>query len=114
MPEPEHTQQAQQAPHRRKRKPRLAIAARIAGAALALCMILAMAFILHSMFQIRAEAENTRQRVLADIIDRQRTILNVDRLLRYGEIVLRGTVDERRRTLVAAQSLAREMTNESP
>ncbi len=94
-------------------KPRLESVTRLAVVAMVICVGLAIAFTLHSILQIRDEAAATRKRVLSDIIDRQRTILNVDKLLRYGEALFAVQGRERRRTLVMAQALAREMTNES-
>lgn len=95
------------------RKPRLESVTRLAVVAMVICAGLAIAFTLHSILQIRDEAAATRKRVLSGIIDRQRTILNVDKLLRYGEALFAIQGSERRKTLIMAQALSREMTNES-
>jgi|GEM_PF-4774043 len=95
-------------------KPELAVVARLAGVAVALLGGVMLLLALAAAWRISQHAAHTRDRILPNILDNQRTIVNVERLHRFTELAHVSTDRQTRRAaLHTAEALAQAMSFES-
>lgn len=91
----------------------LVFASRLLGAVIVAAVALLALVVARNMDSIAEQAVRTRDLTLPDILETQRTMLNVERLLRFGETV-RNSDDPvvRREAINLAQALAQAMAFE--
>lgn len=95
-------------------KPRLVPVVAVIGGMVVLFLALALLLIGKSLSGIVNLATDTRHRHLPEVLERQRTAINVERLGRFGEIILSTDDPARRRsTRLAAQILAQDSAFEN-
>ncbi len=93
----------------RSGKPRLVPVVALIGGMVVLFLALALLLIGKSLSGIVNLASDTRHKHLPEVLERQRTAINVERLGRFGEIILSTDDPARRRsTRLAAQILAQD------
>jgi diguanylate cyclase (GGDEF)-like protein len=90
-------------------KPRLVPLVSVIGAMVVLGLALALLLIGKSLSDIVDLAGDTRHQLIPEVLERQRTAINVERLGRFGEIILTTPDPQRRRTVrLSAQVLAQD------
>jgi diguanylate cyclase (GGDEF)-like protein len=90
-------------------KPRLVPLVSVIGAIVVLGLALALLLIGKSLSDIVDLAGDTRHQLIPEVLERQRTAINVERLGRFGEIILTTPDPQRRRTVrLSAQVLAQD------
>lgn len=105
----DHCKQPFSPPARAKPKPGLVPALAVIGGSALLVFAVMLGFAVKALLNITALATDTRDHVLPLVTETQRTVINLERLRRFGEIILTTPNRQKRReTRLAAQILSND------